>query len=227
MKLDTRVRMVLLVVTAIMIMFAIYMAFIYAPTHDPMGDVQRIFYFHVASAWIAYLAFGITFAGSLAYLRTKNLKWDNLASASTEAGVVFCTLAIITGPLWAKAVWGVFWQWDDLKLFMTLVLWFVFIAYLILRGNVKHGRNRANLSAVFGILGFMCIPLSFAANRIWSQYHPTVIATSGGSLQSSMLQALIVSVFAFTFLYVNLVLMRLDVKRMRRQLENIKHRAGD
>ncbi len=227
MKIKENLNIVFLALAAILTLVGIYMAFIYAPRHIPMGDVQRIFYFHVASAWVSYLAFGITFVGSLAYLKTKDLKWDTIAYSSAEIGVVFCTLAITTGPLWGKAVWGVFWRWEDLKLFMTLVLWLIFLAYLALRTNIQAGKKRANLSAVFSILEFLCVPLSFAANRIWSQYHPTVIATSEGSLQSSMVQSLVVAVFAFTFLYVSLMLYKVELEATRTEIDEIKQGLGD
>lgn len=221
------IRTILLGIAAVLTFIGIYLAFIYAPTHTRMGDVQRIFYFHVASAWVSYLAFGITFIGSVFYLKSKKMSWDTLAFASAEIGVVFCTLAIITGSLWAKSVWNVFWRWEDMKLFMTLVLWLIFIAYLALRTNSQPGKKRANLSAVFGILGFLCVPMSFAANRIWTQSHPTVIATSSGSLQGSMVLSLVTAVFAFTFLYLSILLIKLDMENMRESIDEIKQQIGD
>ena len=226
MTLKNNVKVLILVTAVILILISVYLAFIYTPTHDTMGDVQRIFYFHVATAWVSYLAFGVTFVASLLYLKSKDLKWDTIAYGSAEVGLIFCTLAIITGSFWGKAAWGVFWKWEDIKLFITLVLLLVFIAYLALRSNAKSRISKANLSAVFGIIGFICVPLSFAANRIWQQYHPTVIATSKGSLQSSMAFALIVAVFAFTFLYVYLLLAKVDMERMRETIEEIKQQIG-
>jgi heme exporter protein C len=227
MRFKDNIRVLVLAMAIIFILISIFLIFIYAPSHESMGNVQRIFYFHVSSAWISYLAFGVTFIASLLYLKTKNLKWDTLAIGSAEIGIVFCTLAITTGPLWGKAVWGVYWKWEDLKLFMTLVLWLIFIAYFALRGNVKSKIKKANLSAVFGIIGFFCIPLSFGANRVWQQYHPTVIATSQGSLQSSMGFTLSISVIAFTFLYLYLLLTKIEVDNMYESIEKIKQKIGD
>ena len=226
MTLKNIVKPFILVISIVMILLSIYLAFIYTPPHETMGDVQRIFYFHVASAWISYLAFGVTFVCGLLYLKTKDLKWDSTAYASAEIGVIFCTIGIITGSLWAGGVWRVFWRWDDIKLFITLVLWLVFIAYLALRANAKTQSSKARLSAVFGIIGFICIPLSFGANRIWQQYHPTVFASSGGSLQTSMTITLIVAVFAFTFFYIYLLLLSLDIHKMRDKIEEIKQQLG-
>ena len=226
MRSKIEIRIITLGSAAILGILGLYLAFIYAPPHESMGDVQRIFYFHVASAWVSYLAFGITLIGSLLYLKTKKMHWDTLACSSAEIGVVFCTAAIITGSLWAGAVWRVFWRWDDMKLFLTLVLWLVFVSYLALRANSQPGKKRANLSAVFGIIGFLCVPLSFMANRIWAQFHPTVIATDSGGLQSSMVLALVTAVFAFTFLYITLLMMKVDNENMRENIEEVKLLIG-
>jgi heme exporter protein C len=226
MILKNKLKTLMLVIAAILILISIYLIFIYIPPHETMGDVQRIFYFHVASAWVSYLAFGVTFATGLLYLKTKDLKWDTIAFVSAEIGVIFCSIAIITGSLWAGAVWRVFWRWEDIKLFITLVLWFVFIAYLALRANAKSRISKARLSAVFGIIGFICIPLSFGANRIWQQYHPTVFVSSEGSLQPSMTYTFVVAMIAFTFLYIYLLLAGMDVEHMREKIEKIKQKVG-
>jgi len=226
MTLKNNFKVLILILSMILIFISIYLALIYTPSHETMGDVQRIFYFHVASAWISYLAFGVTFIAGLLYLKSKDLKWDTIAFSSAEVGIIFCTLAIITGSLWAKPVWGVFWIWEDIKLFITLLLWLVFIAYLALRANAKSRISKANLSAVFGIIGFICVPLSFAANRIWQQYHPTILVSSEGSLQPSMAFALVVAVFAFTFLYIYLLLVRVDIERVKETIEKIKQQVG-
>jgi heme exporter protein C len=219
----------MMVVATALILFAIIMAFVVADTAKEAdgGHVQRIMYFHVASAWISYVAFSVTLATSLVYIKTKDLKWDVPAFSSAQLGVVFCTLAITTGPMWAKAVWGVYWRWEDLKLLMTLVLWLIFIAYLVLRANVQSKRTKADLSAAFSILGFLCIPLSAAANRIWQQYHPTVVATDSGGLAPSMGAALGMSVLAFTFLYIALLAMRVDNENLKSTVEELKDRIGE
>lgn len=228
MRLSDRMRILFILVSADLVLYGILLAFLVVPEHDVMGVVQRIFYFHVASAWIAYVAFGVTFVTSLAYMRTKDLGWDNWAFSSAEIGVVFTTLAITTGPMWAKAVWGVFWYWNDLKLILTLVLWLVFIAYVVLRANVTSRRTKAQLAAVFSVIGMVCVPLSFAANRIWTTIHPTVVATEQGSIVTEgMLPALIVAVFAMTFAYISILLIRVDIARMQDRVEELKLKIGD
>jgi len=228
MELFGRIRLVFILISAVLVLNGIFLAMIWVPPHETMGDVQRIFYFHVASAWIAYLAFIGTFITSIVYMKTKDLKWDNWAVSSAEIGVVFTTLAILTGPMWARAVWEVFWRWEDLKLLMTLVLWLVFIAYLALRANVQSRRTKATLAAVFSIIGMLCIPLSFAANRIWTQYHPTVIASDQGDIVTEgMLPALIVAVFAMTFLYIALLLLRVGAANLQDRADELKLKVGD
>jgi heme exporter protein C len=228
MQYNPKIRLVFILISAFLILSGILLAMIIVPPHATMGDVQRIFYFHVASAWIAYVAFGVTFITSLVYMRTKDLQWDNWAVSSAEIGVVFTTLAITTGPMWAKAVWGVFWYWNDLKLVLTLVLWLVFIAYIVLRANVQSRRTKAQLAAVFSIIGMVCVPLSFAANRIWTTIHPTVIASEQGSIMtSSMVPALIVAVFAMSFFYISLLLLRVDIAKLQDRADELKLKVGD
>jgi heme exporter protein C len=223
----------LLITSIFFVIYALYLAFIYAPKVPDFGwaapNAQKIFYFHVASAWVSYLAFGIVFVCSIIFLKTNNRKWDIIALSSAEIGVLFCTLAIVTGPIWAKAEWGEYWRWEDLKLFMTLVLWLIYIAYLALRSGVSSSEQSGRLAAVFGILGFVCVPLSFAANRIWAQFHPTVIAAEeqGGSLQTSMLIALIIAVIAFSFFYFYLLLKRVELENMNLKIEELKEIIGD
>jgi len=220
------IKLILLGLAILFMLVSIYLAFIYTPAHETMGDVQRIFYFHVSSAWISYLAFGITFIAGLFYLKSQEFKWDSIAFISVEIGLIFCTIAIITGALWAEAVWGVFWIWEDMKLFLTLVLWLIYIAYLALRTNAKSKQSKAKLGAIFGIIGFICVPFSFAANRIWQQYHPTVIASSRGGLQASMTFALIISVISFTILYLYLMLVKIENEKIKDTIEEIKQQIG-
>lgn len=229
-KITATTRIGIMVLSIILIFFALYMAFIYAPSVDDVGwsapKAQRIFYFHVASAWVSYLAFGVVFVASILYLKTNTRKWDMVALSSAEIGVLFCTLAIVTGPIWAKAEWGDYWRWEDVKLFMTLVLWLIFLAYLALRSGTADSEQAGRLAAVFGILGFFCVPLSFAANRIWAQFHPTVVASDQGSIQPMMTHALIVAVIAFSVFYVYLLIMRFELEQLNHKIEDLKESVG-
>ena len=132
---------ILAIVTALLLSFALYEALIVAPTEQTMGNVQRIFYYHVPSAWTAFLLFAINFVASILYLIKRSEKADILALVSAEVGVVFCTVVLITGPIWARPVWGIWWTWD-LRLTLTLVLWLIYVSYLLLRRFSTGGRRR-------------------------------------------------------------------------------------
>jgi len=225
-----KIRLVIFGATLPLLLLAVFMAFVYAPSPSQgfaAPNAQRIFYFHVAAAWVSYLAFFVTSGCCIAYLKTRSQKFDLVAVSSAEIGVVFCTVAIVMGSIWARAEWGVFWRWEDMKLFLTLVVWLIFLSYLSIRGMVNARETRARISSVFGILGILCVPLSFSANRIWAQFHPTVIATSSGSLQSGMLLALVVAVIAMTMFYFCLMFVRTDIERMQLQLEDLRDEMGD
>jgi heme exporter protein C len=231
MNLATRnIRLALFGTTLPLLLLAVYMALVYAPSPGPgfaAPNAQRIFYFHVASAWVSYLAFFLTAGCSIVYLKTRSQKFDTVALSSAEIGLVFCTTAIISGSIWARAEWGVFWRWEDMKLFLTLVLWLVYMSYISIRGMVVARETRARVSSVFGILGVLCIPLSFSANRIWAQFHPTVIATSQGSLQTGMLLALVTAVIALSFFYFCLLIIRVDLENTHLAIEDLKEALGD
>lgn len=208
----------------IAIAVALYFAFVYAPTERQMGDVQRIFYFHVASAWIGFFAFFVTFVGSIGLLVTNKYAFDDIAYASAEIGVIFCTIVLITGPIWARPIWGVWWTWDP-RLTTTLILWFIYIGYLMLRSFVEEEDKRAKFSAALGIIGFIDVPIVFLSIRWWRTIHPNVVQKGGGGLHPDMLTALIVAVVAFTLLYFALLSKRLTVIRLERRVKQLENRG--
>ncbi|HEY41415.1 MAG TPA: cytochrome c biogenesis protein CcsA [Dehalococcoidia bacterium] len=199
---------------------ALYMVFIYVPTDKNTGAVQRIFYFHVPLAWIGFLAFFVVFVCSILYLTKRDVRWDTIASASAEVGVVFTSLVLITGSVWAKAAWGIWWTWDA-RLTATLVLWFTYVAYLLVRHYVTEDSQRARLSAVLGIVGFIDVPVVALAVMLWRTQHPGAIIFEGG-LVPSMLFTLIVCIVAFTVLYFVLVAQSTRLKNMEADIRNIK-----
>lgn len=180
----------------------LYLIFMFAPTERTMGVVQRIFYFHVPSAWVAFLAFFIVFVASVLYLMTRNPKYDRLGLASAEVGVAFCTIVLVTGPIWAKPAWGIWWTWDA-RLTSTLVLWFIYAGYLLLRGFVEEPRRKALLAAVVGIVGFVDVPIVYMSIRWWRTQHPQpVLAGGAGSgLNPEMKVAFFFSLAVFTLLF--------------------------
>jgi heme exporter protein C len=152
-------------VSFVSMLVALWAAFLYAPRESTMGDVQRIFYFHVASWWVAFIAFTVTFVASIGYLWKGRSRFDQVALASTEIGVVFTTIGLVTGPIWAKYAWGVYWTWDP-RLTTALVLWLMYVGYLMLRRYVPEDDKRATLSAVVAVIAFVDVPVVFLAIRL-------------------------------------------------------------
>jgi len=182
------------------------------PPDSVQGDLQRIMYVHVPSAWLAYLAFGITLIGSVGYLVTDKLRWDRLAGSSAEVGVVFTGLALATGSIWGKPVWGVWWTWDA-RLVLTAAMFFVYLAYLALRRSVDGADRRAQRSAIFGIVAALQIPVVHFSVIWWRGLHqpPTILRPDNPQIDPPLLFALLLAVFAFTLVYVALLNRRIDL----------------
>ncbi|WP_366923592.1 cytochrome c biogenesis protein [Metallumcola ferriviriculae] len=217
-------------ISFIAISVGLYMAFIYAPVavNPSTGKAfisQKIFYFHVASAWNAFLAFFVVFIASIGYLKNRNPKWDIVAKVSAEIGVVFTTIVLATGPIWARAAWNRWWDWEP-RLTTTMILWFIYLAYVLIRSSSLEGEKKATMAAVFGIIGFLDVPIVFFAIKWWgSRYHPVVLeGAGGGGLAPTMLQALIVSVIAFTFLYFYLLQKGIYVEHTAEKVKKIKEK---
>lgn len=190
---------------------------------------QKIFYFHMPSAWVSYLAFSLTLLFGAMYLRTKDSRYDRWAYCSAELGVLFATLAILTGPIWAKEEWGVYWRWEDTKLSTTFVLWLVYIGYLMLRASVQEPGTRARVSAVYGIVGFVAVPMSLLSSRIAPlvrSSHPQVIASSSGGLSPEAGLTIMVALMAFTCLFITMLIRRAGVAGSEEELEELKREVG-
>jgi heme exporter protein C len=204
------------------IVVALAMVFFYAPTEAVQGDVQRIFYVHVPSAWIAYLAFIVVALASIVVLARRSdwERWDRIGSAAAEVGVVFTTIVLTTGPIWAKRAWGVWWSWD-VRLTSTLVLWLIYVGYLVFRWQTPRGERRARLSAVIGIIGAIDIPLVHFAVIWWNSAHPgpTVLRPGGPDLPGKMLLTLLVSLVAFTILFAAMLVARMRIEEDRARIE--------
>jgi heme exporter protein C len=214
----------LVVMTFALMVVALVAALVLAPREAVMGDVQRIFYFHVPSAWIALgPAFTVVFALSIAYLVTGKMSYDRWAGASAEIGVLFTTITLITGPIWAKQVWGVYWTWEP-RLTTTLVLWFIYVGYLLLRSIAGEGARRARLSAVYGIVGWVDVPIVFLAIWLWRTIHPRLLSSSGFAMDSRMVAALMVCIGAFTLLYACLLVLRAGTLNMEAEVTGLRAR---
>jgi heme exporter protein C len=217
----------LLGLAAVAMAAGLYGGLLYAPTERVQGDVQRIFYVHLPLAWNAYLAFLVVFVASIAYLWKREPWWDALARASAEVGLVFTTLVLITGSLWARPIWGTWWSWDA-RLTTSLILWFIYVGYLMLRGSVPDERRAARYAAVVGIVGFVDVPIIHQSVVWWRTLHPesVVLAPGGPAMPAAMLGALVISLIAFTLLYGLLVRLRLEVELLRRELRQLRVRTA-
>lgn len=208
-----------------LMMAALYMVFVYVPTEKNTGIVQRIFYFHVPVAWVSFLAFFVTFIASIGYLSRRQEKWDAVACASAEVGVIFTTLVLITGPIWAKPVWGIWWTWDA-RLTTSLVLWLIYVAYLLVRSFAAEPAKSARYGAVIGIVGFIDVPLVFLTVNLWRTQHPATIIFEDG-LTTPMLTTLLVCIATFTVLYVIMVIQRVNIKSMEIEVKLLRRMQAE
>ena len=223
-KFQSRLDTVLGLILGIGIIVALYMALIAAPREITMGDLQRIFYFHVPAGITGMTAFAINFVASLMYLFRKNRWWDNLALSAAEVGVMFLAMVLITGPIWAKPAWFVWWTWSP-RLTLSLVLCLLYVAYLLIRNYIEDPERRALVSAVFGIIAFVDTPLVWFSIRWWRDIHPSPMLETGG-LSPSMRPAFLICWVAFQFLLIYLLRRRFYLESMRDELERLERLAG-
>jgi heme exporter protein C len=222
-RFQARLDAVLGVVLIVFMVLALYMAFIGAPREKTMGDLQRIFYFHVPAAIAGLTAFAVNFASSLMYIIRKNRRWDNLALSAAEIGVLFLAMVLITGPIWAKPVWFVWWTWSP-RLTSSLVLCLLYVAYLLIRNYIDDPDRKALVSAVFGIVAFLDAPLVWFSIRWWRDIHPSPMLETGG-LSPTMRPAFLICMAAFQVLLIYLLRRRFYLQSMRTELEWLERQA--
>ena len=216
----------LLVAGAALMAVTLYLVFLWVPTERTLGVSQRIFYFHVPLGWIGMVSILVVAIASVMHLVTGKEKWDSLAHATAELGVVFATLIIVTGSIWARPVWGVWWTWDA-KLTTTLVLWFIYVGYLMVRAYGPLGGQGKRFASVIALIGAIDAPIIYMSTVWWRGLHPEPnigpLAESGG-LDSRMLIAFLVSMVTFTVLYAYLLLERYSLKRVEADLDELYQR---
>jgi heme exporter protein C len=181
--------------TLVLLSFALYEALVAAPTERTMGDVQRIFYYHVPSAWTAFLLFLINFGASIVYLMKRSPVADAVAVVTAEVGVVFCSVVLVTGPIWARPVWGIWWTWD-MRLTLTLVLWLIYVSYLVLR-RFSSSSQTPLIAAVLSVFGAVDVPLVYFSIWYFRTQHPSPVIGRGGSLDPRMWHVLLINWVAF------------------------------
>jgi len=216
-------RITLILPVAALIFFAGYAALFIAPDEKTMHAIQRIFYFHVPSAISAFIAFFIVFIANTAYLVSRQLKWDWLGVAGAEVGVACCTVVLITGPIWARPVWGIWWTWDA-RLTSTFILWLLYISYLLLRALLEDSQRRATLSAIFGIFAFLDVPLVYLSNRLWRTQHPQPVILGGenSGLAPGMGKVLLICWIAVVYVMIVLLIDRYCLERLRHEYEELR-----
>lgn len=209
-----------------MMIFAGYAALFIAPDEVTMHAIQRIFYFHVPSWSASFTAFFISWVASIAYLASREDRFDWLAVSAAEVGVIACTIGLITGPLWAKPVWGIWWTWD-MRLTTTFILWLLYISYLLLRGLVEEPGRRATLAAVFGVFAFLDVPLVYMSNRLWRTQHPRPVLFGGpGSyLNPTMAKVLGFSILSVLCLMVIILVDRYRLEALRHEVDELRQEA--
>jgi len=226
---------VLTATSAVLVLASLVLVFLWALPEATMKEVQRIFYYHVAVDWVGFLAFFVTLAASVAYLRTHDRKWDIVAAASVEIGSLFLTMGAVTGSLWARPVWNTWWTWDA-RLTTVAITWLVYLAYLMLRGAIEDPQRRAPFSAVYGIVSFVTIPMTFLSIFFVRTIHPALLASGGAEAQGKMQfesglasarmgMTLTFCVITFTVVYITLMRMRIRLEHTADRVARLQQEA--
>ncbi len=218
------VKTSLAVITGVMMLVDLYLIFMVAPTDSVLGHVQRVFYFHVPIAIMSFLAFFVVFAGSLMYLIKRTPKWDAIAHASAEVGVVFVTVALLTGIIWARPIWNTWWTWEP-RLTTTLILWLIYVAYLMVRAYAPTQSKGAIYAAVMGIVGFVDVPIVYYSVVWWRSIHPSPVVgpcAQADALDGTMALILLYSFITFLFFFAYMVMERMALRSTEEALGQIR-----
>ncbi|MCA9609085.1 MAG: cytochrome c biogenesis protein CcsA [Myxococcales bacterium] len=213
-------------VTIALMLADLYMIFVYAPFEARMGIVQKIFYFHVPSAYCMYVGFGLCGIASAGYLIRRTERWDAFAVAGAEIGLLFVVIVLITGPIWGRKAWGVWWTWDP-RLTTTMLAGMIFAAYVVLRSFGDAGEAERRFASALAIVGLFILPIIHYSVQRWRGTHPTVITSRGGGLAPEMTQTLLFSLLTFTFLVAWLIWTRVRHERMRQELVALEVEAAE
>ncbi|MCH8989992.1 MAG: cytochrome c biogenesis protein CcsA [Chloroflexi bacterium] len=218
------VKTSLAAITGVMMLVNLYLIFMVAPTDSVLGHVQRVFYFHVPIAIMSFLAFFVVFAGSLMYLIKRTPKWDAIAHASAEVGVVFVTLALITGIIWARPIWNTWWTWEP-RLTTTLILWLIYVAYLMVRSYAPTQAKGAIYAAVMGIVGFVDVPIVYYSVVWWRSIHPSAVVgpfAQADALDGTMALILLYSFITFLFFFAYMVMERMELRKTEEEVARVR-----
>ena len=214
-------------VSLVLLLTATLMVFFYAPLEAVMGLVQKVFYFHVAAGWVGMISFLVAAFAGVAYLRTSHRKWDIVGLSAVEIGMVFAFINIVTGSIWARPIWNTWWTWDP-RLTTATIMMLIYAAYFMLRSGIDEPDRRARFGAVYAIIGFLSVPLTFFSARLFRTIHPIVIGTNqpgaAGSfdMTGTMLITFLFSLLTFTFIFADLLWHRIRLGRLADKVEQLK-----
>ncbi len=216
--------------TLVVMVGALYLTFIYAPTEAQMGSIQRIFYLHMGADVVGLGAIIVAAVAGILYLRRGAAKYDRVALSSMELGFVFGAIALATGMIWARPVWGTWWTWDP-RLTTFLILWLIYIAYLMLRATARDDPRMARLAAVFSIVGVADVPFVIIAPRIWRGISPVLFGVNdvqqfSFNMEPQMVVALVVSIIGMLMLYVYLLAQRARLEELRQEVDALHIEEG-
>ena len=214
------------VVSIIVLAVATYLALVFAPTEQVMGDVQRVFYFHIGTAWVGLLGFVLAAIAGIAYLITKNLAWDRFEVAAVEVSTVFFFITIVLGSIWARPAWNTWWTWDP-RLTTAAITELIYIAYFMLRQGIEEPEKRARFGAVYTLLGGVSAPITFMVIRLFRSIHPVVIGAANGNqekmnMTGDMRIAFFFALFAFTVIFIDMIWHRLRLGSLQDKVEELK-----
>ncbi len=232
MKTPPRTLILVDIAAILLLSIATGMVFFYAPVEIVMGPVQKIFYFHVAAGWVGMLGFLVAAVAGIFYLRTDVRRWDVLGFASVEIGMVFALVNVITGSIWARPIWNTWWTWDP-RLTTATVMILIYAAYFLLRGGIEDIHVRARFGAVYTLLGFLSVPLTFLSARLFRTIHPILIGAnqpgtaSGLEMSSRMLQTFLLSLLAFTVVFISLLWHRVRLGELTEEIQILKFKSSE
>jgi len=214
------------VVSIIVLAISTYLALVFAPTEQVMGDVQRVFYFHIGTAWVGLLGFVLAAVTGIVYLVTKDMKWDRFEVAAVEVSTMFFFLTIVLGSIWARPAWNTWWTWDP-RLTTAAVTELIYIAYFMLRAGIEDPEKRARFGAVYTLLGGLSAPITFMVIRLFRSIHPVVIGAATANqekknMTSDMRVAFFFALFAFTVIFIDLMWHRLRLGSLEEKVEQLK-----